>query len=352
MKYSTFLPAFGIVALAACTGNPTGTGDASTPPFSLQDTSGVALNDMIAFSYKGFDGGLYPGRGNTMPAEHARIGMLRARAVQALDANGSPSPNGKYVLLSVGMSNTSDEFCGVSKTTACDVTTFIPATAVDPSVNHSTLVIVNGAQGGQDAVDWDSPADPTYDRARQLLGQLGVTEKQVQVVWLKQADASPTTSLPAQDADGYRLEKYLGDILRALKLRYPNVRQVFLSSRTYGGYATSQLNPEPYAYESGFAVKWVIQAQIEQMQLGQVADPRAGDLNYDSAAPWIAWGPYLWANGMTPRSDGLMWARSDFVSDGTHPSPSGAQKVAAALLAFFKSSPQTRCWFVNGGVCG
>jgi len=332
MKYLAYLSIFCFLALAACTENPVGTGGSNNTPPVLRDTSSVALTELVAFSYKGFEGGLYPGRSNAMPAQHALIGVLRGRAVQAVDANGNPNSNGKYVLLSLGMSNASNEFCGVGKTVGCDATTFIPAAAADPAVNHTRLVIVNGAQGGEDAVNWDNPADATYDRARALLGQLGVTEKQVEVVWLKQANATPTTSLPAQDADAYRLERFLGDILRALKVRYPNVKQVFLSSRTYGGYATSQLNPEPYAYESGFAVKWLIQSQIDQANSGQTADPRAGDLNYDGPSPWIAWGPYLWANGMTARSDGLVWTRSDFVADGTHPSPSGAPKIAAALL--------------------
>ena len=340
------------IAISGGDGRPTGTGEIQPPAGALRDTSGVPLNDLITFRYMGFDGGLYPGRSNAMPAEHARVGVLRARAVQPLDANGNPSPGGKYVLLSVGMSNTSNEFCGSASGASCAPSTFMAAAAADPAVNRSTLVIVNGAQGGEDAVDWDSPTDQTYDRARDRLTQLGVTEKQVQIVWLKQADANPSVSLPALQADAYRLETYLGEIVRSLRVRYPNIRQVFLSSRTYGGYATSDLNPEPFAYESAFSVKWVIQAQIDQMQRGQLVDTRAGNLDYDGGAPWIAWGPYLWANGIVPRSDGLLWVRSDFVSDGTHPSPMGAQKVAAALLGFFKTSPQARCWFVNGAVCG
>ena len=35
---------------------------------------------------------------------------------------------------------------------------------------------------------------------------------------------------------------------------------MFLQSRTYGGYATTNENPDPYAYEYGFATKWLIQA--------------------------------------------------------------------------------------------
>src|SRR5205814_5733577 len=100
-------------------------------------------------------------------------------------------------------------------------------------------------------------------------------------------------------------------------------------SRIYAGYATgvSALNPEPYAYESGFAVKWLIEGQING----------ADSVNYDPArgpvqAPWLSWAPYLWADGLTPRNDGLTWVCSSFQSDGTHPSATGRDIVADSLL--------------------
>jgi hypothetical protein len=85
---------------------------------------------------------------------------------------------------------------------------------------------------------------------------------------------------------------------------------------------------------------------------GSPIDPHAGDLNYETAAPWIAWGPYMWANGEIPRSDGLVWLRSDYAPDGTHPFTEGQRKVANMLLDFFKGSPLARCWFLASGECG
>ena len=141
------------------------------------------------------------------------------------------------------------------------------------------------------------------------------------------------------------MEQASGDIVRACKIRYPNLQIVFFSSRIYAGYAVTLLNPEPYAYESGFSVQRLVQAQINQMADGLI-DPIAGDLNHDNGtAPWIAWGPYLWGDGLTPRSDGLTWLRGDFENDGTHPSKSGQQKVGTMLLEFLLGSPFSRTWF-------
>ena len=59
-------------------------------------------------------------------------------------------------------------------------------------------------------------------------------------------------------------------------------------------------------------------------------------------APWIAWGPYLWADGLRGRSDGLVWACADFMEDGVHPSASGRDKVAKMLLDFLHTDPTAR----------
>jgi hypothetical protein len=335
------------LVFAACHNSDMGTVGGPSSPGRLP------LEDLGAGSYLGYTGGLYPGGSNSLPALHDSVGLARARSVTPLDTAGNPDPSGKMVLLSLGMSNTTQEFCsGASTPNACTSTSFMGQAAADPAVNHTTLAIVNGARGGQDARTWVAATAANYDTVRlNRLAPLGLTERQVQIVWVKEADAGPTVSLPNPQADAYQLQSYLGNIARALKSRYPNLKLVFFSSRIYAGYATTTLNPEPYAYESGFAVKWLVGAQIAQMQNGgAVTDSRAGDLNY-ATAPWLGWGAYLWADGMTPRSDGLTWAATDFGSDGTHPSQAGAAKVGDLLLAFFKTSPYSRCWFLNGGTC-
>ncbi|MDA1277626.1 MAG: hypothetical protein O2960_26805 [Verrucomicrobia bacterium] len=248
-----------------------------------------------------------------------------------LDGTGKPSESGKIVLLSLGMSNTTQEF-----------SRFKQLADHDPEKSAS-LVIVDGAQGGQDAVKTSNPSAPFWSKIDDRLGEADVTRLQVQVVWIKQAIAGPRAGFSVETK---RLQDLLAEIVRIAKTRYPNLRVAYLSSRIYAGFATSRLNPEPYAYESAFSVRGLI---LEQAGGND-------DLNFipehgDVRAPVLLWGPYLWGDGMTPRkSDGLIWRREDLASDGTHPSNSGRQKVAEMLLQFFKTDPTTKAWFLKSEI--
>ena len=297
------------------------------------------LDQLGTGTYLGtFQGGLYENGSNAIPPDHLAAGLAHAANVVPRDADGKPSPAGKIVMVSIGMSNTTQEFCSASNAAPCTAWSFVGQASRDPAVNHVTLVLVNGAAGGKSAQFWEQPSEPDYDRVRDTdLAPRGLTEAQVQVAWVKVANPGPAVSLPSSKADAYRLETQMGNIARALKVRYPNMRLAYFSSRIYAGYATTNLNPEPYAYESGFAVKWVVDAQVEQRRAGHVLDALAGDLG-DGVAPWIVWGPYLWSPAWTP---------ADYQSDGTHPSQSGQQKVGTALLQFFKSDPTAARWFLT-----
>ncbi len=295
----------------------------------------IPLTELGSSSYQGMQGGLYPGGSNKLPPGHEAAGLAAARSIRPLDAQGLPDEaRGKIVFISVGMSNTTQEF-----------STFKPLADADPARNPK-VVVVDGAQGGATASLISNLSTlqgrQYWNTTDSRLAAAGVTPAQVQAAWIKEADAQPSAMFP-----GYplQLKNELAVIARILKARYPNIRVTYLSSRIYGGYASTALNPEPYAYESGFAVKWLIEDQING----------TGDLNFDSdagpvKAPWLAWGPYLWADGLTPRSDGLTYKCSDFnPSDGTHPASSGArEKVAKLLLDFLESDNTGKTWFLKG----
>ncbi|HEX9603648.1 MAG TPA: hypothetical protein VF973_07825 [Myxococcales bacterium] len=340
------------VLVAGCSSD----GPAGTLPTCEGGTDATKrpITDLGTGCYLQYRGGLYPNGENALSGAHLAAGLAAAAQIAPLDVAGQPSASGKYVLVSIGMSNTTQEFCNDGQQVGtCLPPGFVASAASDAAVNHTTLAIVNGAAGGRAASSWVSATSAEYDRIRDTwLTPLGLSEAQVQIGWVKVANPGPTASLPAANADAFALLTSIGQIARAMKTRYPNLRQIFISSRIYAGYATTPLNPEPYAYESAFSVKWAIESQIAQMA-GGAADARAGDLRYDtSVASWLGWGPYLWADGTNARSDGLTWVVSDFSpSDGTHPAMSAREKVAGMLLTFFKTSPAASCWFLAGQTC-
>lgn len=161
-----------------------------------------------------------------------------------------------------------------------------------PQLVDSHVIIFDGAMGQQSLERWDPtaigfyshntcffpghtlpPNDPecNYDRVMQDLNTNGFTEAQVQAIFIKGAVNIPQCDLSGvycadgvTEPDAYTAERYLGNIVRYLKCckadgntRYPNLRQVFITSRTYGGYAKNTgsqggatagcTSPEPYA---------------------------------------------------------------------------------------------------------
>jgi len=289
------------------------------------------VTDLGAGVYRTTIGGLYFAGSNQRPPAHTSAGLTIADAIAPLDTLGNPDPaHGRVVLISIGMSNTNFEF-----------TRFVPLAMNDPQRNPR-LLVVNCAEGGQSADIIRNPNVAYWDTVATRLRAQGSSPLQVQAVWLKEADKDPSGGWPAAtDSLGWNL----GTIMRLLHQKLPNLKLCYMTSRIYAGYATTALNPEPYAYQSAFAVRSVVCAQIAG----------ADSLNYDASrvaveAPWLSWGPYLWADGLKPRMDGMTWPCADYQADGTHPNTAGSDVVADSLLAFFKSDETATPWFVAGAV--
>ena len=307
-------------------------------PVSKGSLGLTPLTDLAGESqYKGQDGGLYGGGKNQPPEKHLQAAIRVSSQIQPLNAEGKPSSNGKIVLISVGMSNTTQEF-----------RTFMTLANRDEQ-KSPLVVLVDGAQGGMEASVWANPKrarqmgrpDPWSVLEQRLTGA-GFSAGQVQVAWIKQARAIPA-SLGEFPRHAQELRDNMAVIVQNLKQTFPNLRIAYLSSRIYAGYAVMPLNPEPYAYESGFAVRWLIQDQIGGKKHLNY-DPGQGEVR----APLLLWGPYLWADGVKGRKvDDLIWKREDLGGDGTHPSPSGQRKVAELLLHFFKTDATAKTWFVK-----
>ncbi|MCA9897982.1 MAG: hypothetical protein KC433_07300 [Anaerolineales bacterium] len=300
-----------------------------TPVRMGQSTVGFTpLTELGSGSYHGAQGGLYPGGSNERPSDHEAAGVAIAKTIRPLASDGTvDEQNGKIGFVAVGMSNTSIEF-----------ETFLEQADEIPHLNPA-VVLVDGAQHSKASQFVANPDDDFWPILDGKIADAGLSAAQVQVVWLKEARAYANAPFPI---DALMLKSDLRKIVTLLYERFPNLKIIYLSSRTYGGYATVDLNPEPYAYQSAFAVKWLIEDQIE------------GDagLNFDSnngsvTAPWLSWGPYLWADGLADEGHGFVWEQSDFAYDGTHTSPSGQAKVAGLLYYFLRTDETAVPWFLS-----
>ena len=301
-------------------------GTAASRPAFAQTTGLTPLNDLGSGTYQGFPGGLYPGSSNAPPPAHQAAAMQMAAQIVPRNAAGAPDPQGLIVMIAVGMSNTTHEYGAFERNEDADRN------------RNARLVLMDTAFGGQTAASIASPTAPYWTTMQQRLTAMGLTAAQVQVAWLKEADAQPPDNFPVH---AQTLRDELETIANDLHDKFPNLRLCYLSSRIYGGYAApGSLNPEPQAYESGFSVKWLIEDQIQ-------GDPglNYGQLPGPIRAPLLLWGPYLWADGTNPRSDGLTWVISDLEADHTHPSPSGEQKVAGLLSSFFAHESTAASWW-------
>jgi hypothetical protein len=291
----------------------------------------MPITELQTQSYKGYQGGLYPQGSNLTPPAHLAAGLSFATQILPRNSAGAvDTSNGKIVLLSIGMSNATQEFSAFKSLADAD------------AAKNPKLVIVDGAQGGQTAAIISDSTANFWRVIDQRLRNANVTASQVQVAWVKEADAGPTRAFPVH---AQILSNEMESIARILKAKYPNLKIAYWSSRIYAGYAITPLNPEPFAYESGFAVKWLIEKQIN-------GDTTLAFGGAKPKAPWLAWGPYLWADGMKPRQDGLIWECRDFQTDGTHPAPAGRTKVANLLLAFFKTEVTATSWFRKKNATG
>lgn len=275
----------------------------------------MPLTDMTADDrYDGEDGGLYGGGKNTPPDSLVRSASAALALIKPID--------GKIALVSISMSNATMEF------------SYFKRMADKDSRKSEKLTIVDCAQGGQAMAEWVNPAGRPWQEAMQRIEGAGIKPEQVQVAWVKLANKSPSGTMKDHLT---QLESDTIKVLQNAKAKFPNLRIAYLGSRIWAGNAKGGLNPEPYSYESAFAVRHLIQQQMK-------GDP----LLVEDKAPLLLWGPYLWAEGTKGRKlDNLKWMPEDFMPDGVHPSESGREKVARMLLEFFSNDPLAKVWFAK-----
>jgi len=168
------------------------------------------LTDMTAEErYKGEDGGLYGAGRNEPPPAHLAAAGKQSGQIVPLDAEGQPSRAGAIGVISISMSNATQEYA-----------VFKQLADKDP-LKSPAVTIVDCAQGGQAMAEWVAPDARAWAEADRRLAQAKVSKKQVQVLWVKLANKSPQGDLADH---GRKLQRETMAVLQNAKARFPNFR--------------------------------------------------------------------------------------------------------------------------------
>ncbi|HUP18409.1 MAG TPA: hypothetical protein VM778_00485, partial [Gemmatimonadota bacterium] len=158
--------------------------------------------------------GLYGGGRSTPPAEHHTRGLQAAAEIR---------PEAELVVVVVvGMSNAVVEWRAF----------------MERAEGLTNAHLIETACAGCTTELWDEPSDPAYVGAAEKIERSGFDEAGVRVAWIKTAKSTSTAATVAD----------FEAVLSAMRARWPNLEQVFVSSRIYGGYSHVG---EPAAYDSG-----------------------------------------------------------------------------------------------------
>ena len=319
MRSSLLIALFALVIFHPLCAQPTPT-DCSIDSIDLPP-----LVDLVGASFQNCPGGLYPHASNVHPATHQADGITIANRIKPLNTLGQPDVNGDILMICIGMSLTYGPFLE-----------FKDSAHALPGINPK-LKMVNAAIGGKHIDSLLNPASAYFPTAQNMLADSGNTFEQVQIIWFKQVMLPNSLGFPDYPL---QVKGKFKSAVRLLKNKFPNLKQVYLTDLRYCANSTEPSAQEPNCWAHQWAVKWLIEDQINGLPGLAYSGPNA-------PAPWIAWGPSIWADGESPRDlDGLTWVcPDDYSGDGIHYMPPGKTKHAQMLFDFFSTDPTAAPWF-------
>lgn len=255
-------------------------------------TTAVPLPELGTDTYFGEQGGLYPGS-NEPTGDY----LTELTAVSDVLVNDN-----QVVALSLGMSAMQNMSSGFAGCCAQRVT------------------FVNGAIGSKQQ-QWEDPNHTVWDRGTQMLAGQGLTAVDVDVVLYHNTIGGLSGEfVPAAT----QLKDSLAITMDIIQDKYPNAQMILLTSRYHANYAPAgSKSPEPYAYYSGFSVKWLIEDRI--------------NCTADCGVP-LAWFAYLWDES---------WPQSWYVSDGIHLSNAGKTQAGLIWQTQMNAAAHIAPWYLG-----
>lgn len=292
------------------------------------DTVKIPINDLGTGTFLGETGGLYPGGVNMPFGDYASDLLKFARSIKPRNEAGVVTSSGVVGFIAIGGS------------TAGKMMTALTNKTIGNPLTNASLKMMNATNGEHSSSvnSLMNPNDSIWNIIDQKLSRNNMAYAQVQVIYLETDDSSQTTGFPARPL--ILKQNYLA-VMHMFKLKFPNIRLVYLLGRT-----TTFLNPdkltihnvEPNPYYNGWACKWLIEDQMN-------GAPGTRYKGVKAEVPLITWGWYEWAYGTSqPRLDGFTWEESDTV-DGLHGTPAGEDTLSGYFQNFLLTDPYAKIWY-------
>jgi len=295
----------------------------------LIDTAKIPINDLGTRTYFGFTGGLYPGGANSPSGQYARDLGNFARSILPLNASGvkDSSANGKIAFISLGGSTGGNLMNALKAKTDGN-------TKTNPFLN---LVSCSNGYSSGSFNSIMNPNDPYWQHVDQVLKGHSISYRQVQVIYIESEDSTNLIFFPGR---AYRVRNEFEACMRLCKIKFTNLKLVYVEGRTTTFDKYQIPNREPSLYYNGWGEKFAIQDQIN----GKSGTQYKGD---SAVAPLVTWAWYQWANGTTtPRQDGFVWTKN-MTTDGIHATDAGEDTLASRFQNFLLTDRYASIWYAN-----
>jgi len=302
------------------------------PPVSALDNQEVILsdeliplNDLGTGRFKDSMGGLYPNGSNKPYGQYATDLYNTCAGIVPIDTFGKPSSKGKVVFISMGGS-----------TGGKNMTALINKTK-DNSKTNPALKLMNCNQPAQKAPlsSIASPGSAYWQHVKSILALHKSSLRQVQVIYLETDDGVVTLKFPDRSNI---MKGLIESSIRTMKKKMPNLKVVYVlgRTRTFSNTVTPW-NTEPAPYYFGWACKWAIQDQINNV-------PGTEYKGANTVAPMLAWGFYQWADSLPRVTDNFYWRYSE-TKDGLHANEAGQDTLSKRFQRFLLWDKRAKLWY-------
>jgi hypothetical protein len=286
----------------------------------------IPLIDLGTGTFGDSVGGLYPDGENAPAGIYADDLYSTSQQIVPLDTFGNPSNSAKAKIT----------FLSMGGSTGGHNMKNLQAKTYGNSLCNKLVQVINGNTGTGDG-SLNNIMDPNHKywaHVSQTLKGTKSSYRQVQLLYLETDDTAKFISWPQRPT---LVKNDLEACMRIMKIKFPNLKIIYVLGRTktFGNNATWNKEPSPYYF--GWGCKWAIQDQIK----GVPGTEYKGD---SAVAPMISWGFYQWADSLPRQTDGFSWQVSE-TADGLHANTAGQDSLTYRFQNFLLTDKNSKLWY-------